>query len=67
MIVKTICPVCGAEMKIKRLERGASAGWIKYKCTCGHTEDRKDDGSYVLMTHSLLAIDGFHEFPSKGE
>jgi hypothetical protein len=61
------CPVCGAEMKISKPARATPAQWIRFRCTCGHAEDRKDDGTEVSMTHSLRAVEGFEEFPPKGK
>lgn len=61
------CPVCGAEMKVSRLTRGTPSQWFQFRCTCGHSEDRKDDGTEVSITHSLFAVEGFKEFPSEGQ
>jgi hypothetical protein len=57
------CPVCGAEMKITKTGRGELTQWRRFKCTCGHCEDRKEDNSTSFHTHALFALDGFQEFP----
>jgi hypothetical protein len=61
------CPVCGAQMKVSKLSNTSSTTLIRVRCTCGHSEDRKEDGTEVLMTHSLMAMDGCKELRSKGK
>jgi hypothetical protein len=61
-----LCPVCGAEMKRTKTELSAFTRWSRFKCTCGHCEDLKQDGAPALEPHLLLAIEGFQEFPSDG-
>ena len=65
-MMSLVCPVCGAEMKRIKTEHGTFVRWHRFKCTCGHCEDRKEDGSVSANPHSLLAVDGFQEFPSGG-
>ncbi len=64
-----LCPVCGAEMETTKTVRASygSEKWTSYRCTCGHSETLKNDGSPVLTRHALLAVNGFHELPSHGE
>jgi hypothetical protein len=59
------CPVCGADMKISKPASGTPPQWIRLRCTCGHSEARKDDGTEASMPHVLMAVDGFKEFPSQ--
>jgi C4-type Zn-finger protein len=58
------CPVCGAQMEIVKTVRDTLVEWSRFRCTCGHSEDRKSDGQPASLKHSLAAIDGFQEFPS---
>ena len=51
-------------MKKTKTELGMFARWGRFKCTCGHSEERKEDGSPASKAHPLLAIEGFQEFPS---
>jgi C4-type Zn-finger protein len=62
--VSLACPVCGAEMKKIKTVQDKFSQLSKFKCTCGHSEDRKEDSSSTLMTHSRSEIEGFKEFPT---
>jgi len=53
-------------MKRTKTELSAFTRWSRFKCTCGHCEDLKQDGAPALEPHLLLAIEGFQEFPSDG-
>jgi hypothetical protein len=53
-------------MKRTKTELAAFTRWSTFKCTCGHCEDRKEDGAPASEPHSLLAIEGFQEFPPDG-
>ncbi len=35
---------------------------VRYKCTCGHCEDRKDDPESVAQSEEAF-IEGFQEIP----
>ena len=50
-------------MKMTKTVRGEPTQWRRFKCTCGHCEDRKDDNSPVWMPRSLVAVDAFQELP----
>jgi transposase-like protein len=62
--IPVVCPVCGAEMEKVKTVQDKFIQLSKFKCTCGHSEDRKEEGSSTSMTHSGSAIEGFKEFPS---
>jgi hypothetical protein len=46
---------------------GGLAQWRRFKCTCGHCEDRKEDMSPFSARHSLLAVDRFQAFALDGK
>jgi hypothetical protein len=50
-------------MKMTKTVRGELTQWRRFKCTCGHCEDRKEDDSPSFDAHALFALDGFQEFP----
>jgi hypothetical protein len=54
-------------MKLTKTFRDGLALCRRFRCTCGHCEDRKEDNySPISMAHKLFAVDGFQEFPSNG-
>jgi len=56
-----VCPVCGAEMKKMKTVQDKFNQLSKFKCTCGHSEDRKEHSSSTSMAHSRSAIEGFKD------
>jgi hypothetical protein len=35
----------------------------RFKCTCGHSEDLKDDDHARAREHEVLSLEGFQEMP----
>ncbi len=35
----------------------------RYKCTCGHLEDLKEDKTAPTPVHEILNLEGFQEIP----
>ena len=54
-------------MKMVKTVRGGLAHWSRFKCTCGHCEDRKEDMSPFSARHSLFAVDRFPAFALDGK
>lgn len=57
------CPVCGGEMNKTKTVHEGSVEWNTFKCTCGHSETRKEDGRKTAVNRSSNALEGFTEFP----
>ena len=38
-------------------------GVLRYKCTCGHCEDVKEDRRSMAKRDEALVLEGFHELP----
>jgi len=56
------CSVCGGEMRRVKVLPSNAAKLVRYKCTCGHCEDLKDDRSgREEPGHGMLVLDGFEE------
>jgi hypothetical protein len=48
--------------RVKVLPSGL-AGLVRYKCTCGHCEDVKDERKSTAKRDDVLVLEGFHELP----
>ena len=58
------CPVCGAAMTRVKVLPAKCAGLVRFRCTCGHCEDLKDDKAVRGDNkRELLVLDGFQELP----
>ena len=58
------CSVCGGTMKPVKALSAKSGRLVRFKCTCGHCEDLKEnkpslDGS----AQEPLVLEGFQELP----
>lgn len=56
------CPVCGGTMNRAKGGPKGMPDMVRYKCTCGHCEDRKDDPESVAQSEEAF-IEGFQEIP----
>ena len=54
-------------MELRKTVTGGLARWMRFKCKCGHCEDRKDDMSPFSARHSLLAVDRVPELALDGK
>jgi transposase-like protein len=58
------CPVCGATMSRVKVLPAKFAGLVRFRCTCGHCQDLKDnEASRYQNARELVALDGFQELP----
>ncbi len=58
------CPVCGGPMKWVKVLPDKLARLVRFRCTCGHCEDLKDNKpSPSDNTQERLALEGFQELP----
>jgi hypothetical protein len=58
------CPVCGGTMNRLNMSQSKSSRLVRFKCTCGHSEDLKDDKPLLRDgPQESLALEGFQELP----
>ena len=58
------CPVCGGIMNRVKALPTKLARLVRYKCTCGHCEDLKDNEPLRHdKAQELVVLDGFQELP----
>jgi len=58
-----MCSVCGGTMKPVKVLPNKFVPLIRYKCTCGHCEDLKENRPPNSIGQELVAPDGFQELP----
>jgi len=63
--VSLVCPVCGAGMEKTKTTRAAHANtsMSRFRCTCGHSEEREEAPAAGLGGEPGSGIAGFQEFP----
>ena len=57
------CSVCGGTMRMVAVVATKLGRSRRYKCTCGHSEDLKDDDHARAREHEVLNLEGFQEIP----
>ena len=55
------CSVCGGDMHQVKVLPIKFGRLIRFKCTCGHSEDLKDDKPARPNGHEVLVLEGFQE------
>ena len=56
------CSVCGGVMRRVKVLPNSLANLVRYKCTCGHWQDLKDEKTARSESGSeLLVLEGFQE------
>jgi hypothetical protein len=58
-----LCPVCGGPMTRVKVLPNKLSGLVRYKCTCGHCEDVKDDHKTTPKFDESFVLEGFQELP----
>jgi hypothetical protein len=57
------CAVCGGAMRMITVVATKLGRSRRYKCTCGHTEDVKEDNDSRNRHNEVLDLEGFQELP----
>ena len=63
-VVSVCCPVCGADMMRVSTVRGSGSQTVKFRCTCGHAEDRHEDVEATGNRPGVSTLKSFEEIPS---
>lgn len=56
------CSICGGVMRRVKVLPNSLASLVRYKCTCGHWQDLKDErAAHSQSGNEVLVLEGFQE------